>query len=97
MVSESAHGLQNLFLNMIRKLFHIIYYGHHVQNHLKKVTEQYPDDVEAWIELAGILEQSDVQVGWRNCQCYPFVQIGKCGEYNKKIGSSSSPSCSKNR
>lgn len=32
-----------------------------VQDHLKKVTEQYPDDVEAWIELAGILEQSDVQ------------------------------------
>ena len=31
---------------------------------MKKVTEQYPDDVEAWIELAGILEQSDVQVGW---------------------------------
>lgn len=31
------------------------------KNHLKKVTEQYPDDVEAWIELAGILEQSDVQ------------------------------------
>jgi len=26
------------------------------------VTEEYPDDVEAWIELAGILEQSDVQV-----------------------------------
>ena len=33
-----------------------------LQNHLKKVTEQYPDDVEAWIELAGILEQTDVQV-----------------------------------
>ena len=32
------------------------------QNHLKKVTEQFPDDVEAWIELAGILEQTDVQV-----------------------------------
>ncbi|CAH3158758.1 unnamed protein product [Porites lobata] len=31
------------------------------KNHLKKVTEEYPDDVEAWIELAGILEQSDVQ------------------------------------
>ena len=26
------------------------------------MTEQFPDDVEAWIELAGILEQSDVQV-----------------------------------
>ena len=26
------------------------------------MTEEYPDDVEAWIELAGILEQSDVQV-----------------------------------
>ncbi|EDO34243.1 predicted protein, partial [Nematostella vectensis] len=31
------------------------------RQHLKKVTEQHPDDVEAWIELAGILEQSDVQ------------------------------------
>ncbi|XP_028412693.1 RNA polymerase-associated protein CTR9 homolog [Dendronephthya gigantea] len=31
------------------------------KSHLKKVTEQYPDDVEAWIELAGILEQTDVQ------------------------------------
>ncbi|GAB6031101.1 protein required for normal CLN1 and CLN2 G1 cyclin expression [Chamberlinius hualienensis] len=29
--------------------------------HLKKVTEQFPDDVEAWIELAQILEQSNVQ------------------------------------
>lgn len=29
--------------------------------HLKKVTEQFPDDVEAWIELAQILEQSDIQ------------------------------------
>ena len=37
-----------------------------LQNHLKKVTEQYPDDVEAWIELAGILEQTDVQVLWNN-------------------------------
>ena len=25
------------------------------------MTEQFPDDVEAWIELAQILEQSDVQ------------------------------------
>lgn len=32
-----------------------------VQGHLKKVTEQYPDDVEAWIELAQILEQTDIQ------------------------------------
>ena len=32
-----------------------------LQQHLKKVTEQFPDDVEAWIELAQILEQSDVQ------------------------------------
>jgi len=29
---------------------------------LKKVSEQFPDDVEAWIELAQILEQTDVQV-----------------------------------
>ena len=33
-----------------------------LQTHLKKVAEQFPDDVEAWIELAGILEQGDVQV-----------------------------------
>ncbi|KAF6205513.1 hypothetical protein GE061_019686 [Apolygus lucorum] len=31
------------------------------KNHLRKVTEQFPDDVEAWIELAQILEQSDLQ------------------------------------
>ncbi|KAL5007726.1 hypothetical protein ScPMuIL_016532 [Solemya velum] len=31
------------------------------KQHLKKVTEQFPDDVEAWIELAQILEQLDVQ------------------------------------
>ncbi|XP_037949839.1 RNA polymerase-associated protein CTR9 homolog [Teleopsis dalmanni] len=29
--------------------------------HLKKVTEQFPEDVEAWIELAQILEQNDLQ------------------------------------
>ncbi|VEN35073.1 unnamed protein product [Callosobruchus maculatus] len=28
--------------------------------HLKKVTDQFPDDIEAWIELAQILEQSDL-------------------------------------
>jgi len=33
-----------------------------LQQHLKKVTEQFPDDVEAWIELAQILERNDVQV-----------------------------------
>lgn len=32
------------------------------RQHLKKVTEQFPDDVEAWIELAQILEQNDLQV-----------------------------------
>lgn len=31
------------------------------KSHLKKVTEQFPDDVEAWIELAQILEQNDLQ------------------------------------
>ncbi|CAG2055609.1 unnamed protein product [Timema podura] len=31
------------------------------KNHLRKVTDQFPDDVEAWIELAQILEQSDLQ------------------------------------
>lgn len=30
------------------------------KTHLKKVTEQFPDDVEAWIELAQILEQNDL-------------------------------------
>ena len=29
-------------------------------NHLKKVTEQFPEDVEAWIEYAQILEQLDI-------------------------------------
>uniref|UniRef100_A0A2C9LNZ1 Uncharacterized protein n=1 Tax=Biomphalaria glabrata TaxID=6526 RepID=A0A2C9LNZ1_BIOGL len=32
------------------------------RQHMKKVTEQFPDDVEAWIELAQIMEQTDVQV-----------------------------------
>lgn len=31
------------------------------KQYFKKVTELYPDDVEAWIELAQILEPSDVQ------------------------------------
>ncbi|XP_029341274.1 RNA polymerase-associated protein CTR9 homolog [Acyrthosiphon pisum] len=31
------------------------------KSHLKKVTELVPDDVEAWIELAQILQQSDLQ------------------------------------
>ncbi|CAG5134684.1 unnamed protein product [Candidula unifasciata] len=31
------------------------------RSHMKKVTEQFPDDVEAWIELAQIMEQTDVQ------------------------------------
>ena len=30
------------------------------QTHLKKVTEQFPEDVEAWIELAQILERLDI-------------------------------------
>jgi RNA polymerase-associated protein CTR9 len=30
------------------------------KTYLRKVTEQFPDDVEAWIELAGVLEQSDI-------------------------------------
>ena len=33
------------------------------QQHLKKVTDQFPDDVEAWIELAQILERRDAEVG----------------------------------
>ena len=32
------------------------------QTLMKKVTEEFPDDVEAWIELAAILEKSDVAV-----------------------------------
>lgn len=34
------------------------------RQHLKKVTERFPDDVEAWIELAQILEQNDLQVSY---------------------------------
>jgi len=30
------------------------------KSHLRKVTEQFPEDVEAWIELAQILEQTDL-------------------------------------
>merc|ERR1712013_681426 len=30
------------------------------ETHLRKVTEQFPEDVEAWIELAQILEQTDL-------------------------------------
>lgn len=30
------------------------------KTHLKKVTEQFPEDIEAWIELAQILEQNDL-------------------------------------
>ncbi len=30
------------------------------KQHFKKVTEMYPDDVEAWIELAQILESTDI-------------------------------------
>lgn len=30
------------------------------KSHLKKVTEQAPEDIEAWIELAQILEQNDL-------------------------------------
>ena len=32
------------------------------QGYLKTVTEQFPDDVEAWIELAGILEETNITV-----------------------------------
>lgn len=28
---------------------------------LSQVTEHFPDDIEAWVELAQILEQSDLQ------------------------------------
>ena len=31
------------------------------KSHLKKVPEQFSDDFEAWIELAQILEQNDLQ------------------------------------
>lgn len=31
------------------------------KQHFRKVTELFPDDVEAWIELAQILESTDVQ------------------------------------
>lgn len=32
------------------------------QSLMKKVTDEFPDDVEAWIELAAILEYSDISV-----------------------------------
>merc|ERR1719210_2118173 len=37
------------------------------ESHLKKVTEQFPEDVEAWIELAQILEQNDLV---ESLKCY---------------------------
>ena len=37
------------------------------ETHLKKVTEQFPEDVEAWIELAQILEQNDLV---ESLKCY---------------------------
>ena len=37
------------------------------ENHLKKVTDQFPEDVEAWIELAQILEQTDLG---ESLKCY---------------------------
>jgi RNA polymerase-associated protein CTR9 len=32
-----------------------------MQQHLRKITEQFSEDVEAWIELAQILERNDLQ------------------------------------
>ena len=37
------------------------------ENHLKKVKEQFPEDIEAWIELAQILEQNDLG---ESLKCY---------------------------
>ena len=34
--------------------------------HLKKITEQFPDDVEVWIKLAQILKQLDFFPGRNN-------------------------------
>ena len=46
------------------------------QDHLKKVTEQFPDDVEAWIELAGILEQNDITVSKHDyCQLHTNLDV----------------------
>ena len=42
------------------------------KGHLKKVTEQFPDDIEAWIELAQILEGTDLN--------------GSLAAYNHAIG-----------
>ena len=45
------------------------------------MTEQFADDVEAWIELAQILEQTDVQVsvirlGWELSTDRWFKRVG---------------------
>ena len=45
------------------------------KSHLKKVTEQLPDDVEAWIELAQILEQTDLIVSAKK-KSNPQVSCG---------------------
>jgi len=36
---------------------------------LEKVTHHYPDDVEAWIELASILEATDISVSCDTAVC----------------------------
>ena len=50
------------------------------RDHLRKVTSQFPDDVEAWIELGGILEPSDVQVLYM----YMYISIAYFTKYLKQ-------------
>ena len=38
------------------------------KNLLKKVTDEFPDDVEAWIELGAVLEATDTQVQLKKLQ-----------------------------
>ena len=41
------------------------------------MTEEFPDDVEAWIELGGILEQSDIQV-YKNTEIRELSKVLRC-------------------
>lgn len=51
------------------------------KTHLKKVTEQFPDDVEAWIELAQILEQHDLQASLNAYGTATSILSDKVKEY----------------
>ncbi len=54
----AAHSVLSIAVHFLTFSSNFFY-----QENLKKVTDQFPEDVEAWIELGSILEQGDLQVG----------------------------------